>query len=105
MEVQHTRSGDTGAESVVYTFLLNRGCSEERHYGMESVKSKSVLLKVVMKMVTELVFALLGLRAAEMTALPSNIIREAKTIASKVNQQLLVWFIKIRFCLLVLYTF
>lgn len=65
MEVQHTRSGDTGTESVVYTYLLNRGCSEERHY---------------------------GLRAAEMTALPSNIIQEAKIIASKVSQQLLVWF-------------
>ncbi|XP_044079862.1 mutS protein homolog 4 isoform X2 [Siniperca chuatsi] len=62
MEVQHTRTGDTGAESVVYTYLLNRGCSEERHY---------------------------GLRAAEMTALPSNIIQEAKTIASKVRKQLL----------------
>ncbi|XP_074517293.1 mutS protein homolog 4 isoform X2 [Sebastes fasciatus] len=62
MEVQHTRSGDTGAESVVYTYLLNRGCSEERHY---------------------------GLRAAEMTALPSSIIQEAKMIASKVSQQLL----------------
>ncbi|XP_032356934.1 mutS protein homolog 4 [Etheostoma spectabile] len=62
MEVQHTRSGDTGTESVVYTYLLNRGCSEERHY---------------------------GLRAAEMTALPSNIIQEAKIIASKVSQQLL----------------
>ncbi|XP_034531708.1 mutS protein homolog 4 isoform X2 [Notolabrus celidotus] len=62
MEVQHIRSGDTGAEGVVYTFLLNRGCSEERHY---------------------------GLRAAEMTALPSDIIQEAKTVASKVSQQLL----------------
>ncbi|TKS86444.1 MutS protein -like protein 4 [Collichthys lucidus] len=62
MEVQHTRSGDTGAESVVYTYLLNRGCTEERHY---------------------------GLRAAEMTTLPSDIIQEAKTIASKVSQQLL----------------
>ncbi|XP_039992286.1 mutS protein homolog 4 isoform X3 [Xiphias gladius] len=62
MEVQHTRSGDTGAESVVYTYLLNRGCSEERHY---------------------------GLRAAEMTALPSTLIQEAKIIASNVRQQLL----------------
>ncbi|KAM8916598.1 mutS protein homolog 4 isoform 3-T3 [Spinachia spinachia] len=62
MEVRHTRSGDTGGESVVYTYLLNQGCSEERHY---------------------------GLRAAEMTALPSSIIQEAKMIASKVNQQLL----------------
>ncbi|KAM6969250.1 mutS protein homolog 4 [Tautogolabrus adspersus] len=62
MEVQHTRRADNGAESVVYTFLLNRGCSEERHY---------------------------GLRAAEMTVLPSDIIQEAKTIASKVSKQLL----------------
>uniref|UniRef100_A0A4W6F744 MutS homolog 4 n=1 Tax=Lates calcarifer TaxID=8187 RepID=A0A4W6F744_LATCA len=62
MEVQHTRSGDTGAESVLYTYLLYRGCSEERHY---------------------------GLRAAEMTALPSGLIQEAKIIASNVSQQLL----------------
>lgn len=51
-------------------------------------------MNAVVKSVTELVSALLGLRAAEMTALPSNIIQEAKMIASKVNQQLLV------FCLL-----
>ncbi|XP_056248692.1 mutS protein homolog 4 isoform X3 [Seriola aureovittata] len=62
MEVQHTRSGDTGTESVVYTYLLNRGCSEERHY---------------------------GLRVAEMTALPSRLIQEATIIASSVSQQLL----------------
>lgn len=36
MEVQHTRSGDTGGESVVYTYLLNQGCSEERHYGTDT---------------------------------------------------------------------
>lgn len=40
MEVQHTRSADTGAERVVYTYLLNRGRSEERHYGMESGKEQ-----------------------------------------------------------------
>uniref|UniRef100_A0A7N6AI53 DNA mismatch repair protein n=1 Tax=Anabas testudineus TaxID=64144 RepID=A0A7N6AI53_ANATE len=62
LEVQHTRSNDTGAESVVYTYLLKRGCSEDRNY---------------------------GLRAAEMTSLPSTIIQEAKTVASKVSQQLL----------------
>ncbi|XP_047183332.1 mutS protein homolog 4 isoform X3 [Scophthalmus maximus] len=62
MEVQHTRSADTGTECVVYTYLLNRGCSEERHY---------------------------GLRAAEMTALPTSLIEEAKIIASNVSQQLL----------------
>ncbi|XP_037551421.1 mutS protein homolog 4 [Nematolebias whitei] len=61
MEVQHTRRADTGAEQVVYTHLLSRGCSE-RHY---------------------------GLKAAEMTALPPGVIQEAKVIASQVSQQLL----------------
>ncbi|XP_061751269.1 mutS protein homolog 4 isoform X2 [Nerophis ophidion] len=62
MQVQHTRTHDTGAESVVYTHLLSGGYSEERHY---------------------------GLRAAEMTSLPSSIIQEAKTFAFKVSKQLL----------------
>ncbi|XP_075304759.1 mutS protein homolog 4 [Odontesthes bonariensis] len=62
MEVQHTRSGDSGADRVVYTYLLGRGCAEERHY---------------------------GLRAAELTAFPPSIIQEAKTVASKVSQELL----------------
>ncbi|XP_076014607.1 mutS protein homolog 4 [Genypterus blacodes] len=62
MEVQHTRSGDTGAERVVYTYLLSRGCSDERRY---------------------------GLRAAEMTSLPPSIIQEAKSVALKVSKQLL----------------
>lgn len=35
MEVQHTRTGDTGTERVIYTFLLSRGSSEERNYGKE----------------------------------------------------------------------
>uniref|UniRef100_A0A3Q2DG95 MutS homolog 4 n=1 Tax=Cyprinodon variegatus TaxID=28743 RepID=A0A3Q2DG95_CYPVA len=62
MEVQHTRSRDSGTEQVVYTYLLSRGCSEEKHY---------------------------GLRAAEMTSLPPSIIQEAKSVASKISQQLL----------------
>ncbi|XP_061896650.1 mutS protein homolog 4-like isoform X1 [Entelurus aequoreus] len=62
MQVQHTRTCDTGAESVVYTHLLSGGYSEERHY---------------------------GLRAAEMTSLPSSIIQEAKKFAFKVSKQLL----------------
>ncbi|XP_029688479.1 mutS protein homolog 4 isoform X1 [Takifugu rubripes] len=62
MGVQHTRSSDSGTDSVVYTYLLQRGCSEDRHY---------------------------GLRAAEMTSLPSDLIKEAKTVVSKVSQQLL----------------
>lgn len=41
MEVQHTRSSDTGEESVVYTYLLNRGRSEERHYGTDWMESKA----------------------------------------------------------------
>lgn len=44
-----------------------------------------------------LLFALLGLRAAEMTVLPSRIIQEAKIIASSVSQQLMVGFIRCRF--------
>ncbi|XP_077394456.1 mutS protein homolog 4 [Festucalex cinctus] len=61
MQVQHTRTSDTGTETIVYTHLLGQGFSEEKHY---------------------------GLRAAEMTSLPSSIIQEAKTIASKVSKQL-----------------
>uniref|UniRef100_A0AAV2JJK8 DNA mismatch repair proteins mutS family domain-containing protein n=1 Tax=Knipowitschia caucasica TaxID=637954 RepID=A0AAV2JJK8_KNICA len=61
MEIQHTRNAETGDENVVFTYLINRGRSEERHY---------------------------GLKAAEMTALPSAIVHEAKTIASNVSQQL-----------------
>lgn len=43
MEVQHTRSIDTGLDCVVYSYVLKRGCSEERQYGMESVKKRSQL--------------------------------------------------------------
>nr|XP_061824798.1 mutS protein homolog 4 [Nerophis lumbriciformis] len=64
MQVQHTRTRDTGAENVVYTHLLSGGYSEERHY---------------------------GLRAAEMTSLPSSIIQEAKTFAFNVSKQLLMF--------------
>lgn len=39
MEVQHTCNGvAAAAESVVYTYLLQRGCSEDRHYGTQTVK-------------------------------------------------------------------
>lgn len=40
MEVQHTRSSDTGQDCVVYSYVLKRGCSEERQYGAQSVKNK-----------------------------------------------------------------
>lgn len=40
-----------------------------------------------------LFFALVGLRAAEMTALPRSIIQDAKAISSRVSQQLLVGFL------------
>ncbi|XP_077412106.1 mutS protein homolog 4 isoform X2 [Vanacampus margaritifer] len=61
MQVQHTRTRETGTETIVYTHLLSQGFSEEKHY---------------------------GLRAAEITSLPSSIIQEAKTIATKVSKQL-----------------
>lgn len=103
MEVQHTRSGDAGAESVVYTYLLSRGCSEERHYGKKNVvKSKYNCDEAVCeKKWCKVLFALQGLRAAEMTVLPSRIIQEARIIASSVSQQLLVW--KWRFGLFVVF--
>ncbi|XP_023683988.2 mutS protein homolog 4 isoform X1 [Paramormyrops kingsleyae] len=61
MEVQHTRSSSSDAETVIYTYTLSRGCSEERNY---------------------------GLRAAEITALPLSVIQEARQVASRVSQQL-----------------
>lgn len=100
MEVRHARRGDAGAESVEYTYLLSRGCSEERHYGMESVKEQFGGNLGAIKYVTAFIIASVGLRAAEITALPSNIIQEAKAIASKVSQQLLVRFGNIMFGLL-----
>lgn len=103
MQVQHTHSGDTGAESVVYTYLLSRGCSEERHYGTESVKASGNPVGIFHGSGYRACFWIfLGLRAAEMTALPPSIIQEAKTITSRVNQQLLVWLRKIGFGLFVL---
>ncbi|XP_022528593.2 mutS protein homolog 4 isoform X4 [Astyanax mexicanus] len=61
MQVQHIRREDNSTESVVYTYLLTRGFSEERNY---------------------------GIRAAEMTSMPPSIIQEAKSIAAKVSQKL-----------------
>ncbi|XP_039522600.1 mutS protein homolog 4 isoform X2 [Pimephales promelas] len=59
MQVQHVRGGDGRAENVVYTYQLTRGHSEERHY---------------------------GIRAAEMTNLPPEVIQEAKAISAKISQ-------------------
>ncbi|RXN11341.1 mutS -like protein [Labeo rohita] len=61
MQVQHVRTEDGRAERVVYTYQLTRGHSEERNY---------------------------GIRAAEITSLPSDIIQEAKTVAATVGQKL-----------------
>nr|XP_061798748.1 mutS protein homolog 4-like [Nerophis lumbriciformis] len=63
MQVKHTFTHDNGNESIVYTHLLSQGFSKERNY---------------------------GLSAAKMTSLPSSILQEAKTIASKLSKQLLV---------------
>ncbi|XP_048047631.1 mutS protein homolog 4 isoform X1 [Megalobrama amblycephala] len=61
MQVQHVRAEDGRAERVVYTYQLSQGHSEERNY---------------------------GIRAAEMTNLPEEVIEEAKTIAAKISQKL-----------------
>ncbi|KAL7862008.1 hypothetical protein SRHO_G00134490 [Serrasalmus rhombeus] len=61
MQVQHIRGSDGSTERVVYTYLLTRGCSEERSY---------------------------GIRAAEITSMPPAIIQEAKSIAAKLSQKL-----------------
>ncbi|TRY66504.1 hypothetical protein DNTS_005388 [Danionella cerebrum] len=61
MQVQHLRTGDGRAERVVYTYQLSQGQSEERLY---------------------------GIKAAEMTNLPREIIEEAKTVALKISQRL-----------------
>uniref|UniRef100_A0A672N9M0 MutS homolog 4 n=1 Tax=Sinocyclocheilus grahami TaxID=75366 RepID=A0A672N9M0_SINGR len=60
MQVQHVRTED-GRDRVVYTYQLSRGQSDERNY---------------------------GIRAAEITNFPSDIIEEAKTVAAKINQKL-----------------
>ncbi|KAA0711441.1 MutS protein -like protein 4 [Triplophysa tibetana] len=60
MQVQHIHK-DGRAESIVYTYLLSQGHSEERNY---------------------------GIRAAEMTAIPTDIIQEAKTVGDKISQRL-----------------
>lgn len=92
MEVQHIRNVETGDENVVYTYLINRGCSEERHYGTRYTSTYYV--NYIYK--HTVYFTFIGLKAAEMTALPSTIVHEAKTIASNVSQQLMVWFTLIR---------
>ncbi|XP_058842577.1 mutS protein homolog 4-like [Acipenser ruthenus] len=61
MGVTLTRSASSNAEKVTYTYLLSRGRSEEKNY---------------------------GLRAAEITSLPPSIIQEAKEITSQINKQL-----------------
>ncbi|XP_028838763.1 mutS protein homolog 4 [Denticeps clupeoides] len=61
MQVQHICSAETGVENMVYTYLLSRGSSEERNY---------------------------GIRAAEMTALHGSIIQDAKAISAKIRQKL-----------------
>lgn len=58
MEVQHTRRSDTGLDCVVYSYLLKRGCSEERHYGIESVK-KNQMSRLTIKVINTPSLALL----------------------------------------------
>lgn len=57
MEVQHTRTGDTGTESVVYTYLLRRGCSEERNYG-KNIYLKKYIKKIINRNIIATLFDL-----------------------------------------------
>ncbi|KAK3538258.1 hypothetical protein QTP70_033065, partial [Hemibagrus guttatus] len=61
MQVQHMRGTESSTESVVYTYVLTQGFSEESNY---------------------------GIRAAENTSLPLSIVQEAKSISAKVSQKL-----------------
>ncbi|KAG2457809.1 MSH4 protein, partial [Polypterus senegalus] len=61
MEVHHTCSAAGNSEKITYSYLLKKGRSEERNY---------------------------GLKAANVSALPQSIIEEAKNITFHINKQL-----------------
>ncbi|XP_057884635.1 mutS protein homolog 4 isoform X5 [Melospiza georgiana] len=61
-EVQHVRSSAGNKEKIAYTYTLSKGYTEEKNY---------------------------GLKAAEVSSLPSSIILDAKEITSHIAQQIL----------------
>ncbi|NXN91341.1 MSH4 protein, partial [Rhinopomastus cyanomelas] len=60
-EVQHVRSSAGNREKIAYTYTLSKGCTEEKNY---------------------------GLKAAELSSLPSSIILDAKEISNSIAKQI-----------------
>ncbi|XP_064929347.1 mutS protein homolog 4 isoform X4 [Columba livia] len=61
-EVQHVRSSAGNKEKIAYTYTLSKGCTEEKNY---------------------------GLKAAEVSSLPSSVILDAKEITNHIAKQIL----------------
>ncbi|XP_074687818.1 mutS protein homolog 4 isoform X5 [Strix aluco] len=61
-EVQHVRSSAGNKEKIAYTYTLSRGYTEEKNY---------------------------GLKAAEVSSLPSSVILDAKEITNRIAKQIL----------------
>ncbi|KAJ7418759.1 mutS protein-like protein 4 [Willisornis vidua] len=61
-EVQHVRSSDGNKEKIAYTYTLSKGYTEEKNY---------------------------GLKAAEVSSLPSSVILDAKEITNHIAKQIL----------------
>ncbi|XP_071668901.1 mutS protein homolog 4 isoform X4 [Patagioenas fasciata] len=61
-EVQHLRSNAGNKEKIAYTYTLSKGCTEEKNY---------------------------GLKAAEVSSLPSSVILDAKEITNHIAKQIL----------------
>uniref|UniRef100_A0A8B9MZW7 MutS protein homolog 4 n=1 Tax=Accipiter nisus TaxID=211598 RepID=A0A8B9MZW7_9AVES len=61
-EVQHMRSSAGNKEKIAYTYILSKGCTEEKNY---------------------------GLKAAEVSSLPLSVILDAKEITNHIAKQIL----------------
>ncbi|KAL7984983.1 hypothetical protein Chor_003553 [Crotalus horridus] len=61
-EVQHVRSSCEIREKIAYTYVLSKGCTEEKNY---------------------------GLKAAEVSSLPLSIILEAKKLVTLIDKQMM----------------
>ncbi|XP_032883746.1 mutS protein homolog 4 [Amblyraja radiata] len=60
-EVQHNRSNTGSYNKIIYTYVLSKGCTQEKNY---------------------------GLKAAEVSSLPPSIVLDAKDIASHITKQI-----------------
>ncbi|XP_069798495.1 mutS protein homolog 4 [Narcine bancroftii] len=62
-EVQHRQTNTGNHNKIIYTYVLSKGCTEEKNY---------------------------GLKAAEVSSLPPSIVLDAKDIASHITKQ--IWY-------------